>query len=158
MLPQIPPAKQVVRALAEILRAIKGVWQIISNRNNTTILLAAAFMCFWILKFGNVVVPLESEYDPVVHLSLEDLHLDNTINLLFLEVTIKTKKTNLFYQGVKVYLGRAIQILVVVLSYIVHSGTDTGPFFRYTRNRAFTRKMFVKDVWSAQQATAIDQK
>ena len=52
---------------------------------------------FWILKSGDVVVPLESEYDPAMHLLFKDLHLYNTIYLLFLEVTIKTKKTNLFY-------------------------------------------------------------
>ena len=85
--------------------------------------------------------------------------LDNTTDPQFLEVTIKALKTDPFRQGVQVYLGRTNTDLcpvTVVFSYMVHRGTDSGPFFRYTRIQALTRERFVRDVWSALQAAGID--
>ena len=144
----------------EILKAMKEVWRIDSDRNKATMLWAAACTCFFgFLRSGEVVVPSDSEYDATVHLSFGDVRLDNTTDPQFLEVTIKASKTDPFRQGVQVYLGRTNTDLcpvAAVLSYMVYRGTDSGPFFRYTRIRALTRERFVGDVRSALQAAGID--
>ena len=144
----------------EILKAMKEVWRIDSDCNKATMLWAAACTCFFgFLRSGKVVVPSDSEYDPVVHLSFGDVRLDNTTDPQFLEVTIKVSKMGPFRQGVQVYLGRTNTDLcpvAVVLSYMVYRRTDSGPFFRYTRIRALTRERFVGDVRSALQAAGID--
>ena len=108
---------------------------------------APACTCFFgFLRSGEVVVPSDSEYDPAVHLSFRDVRLDNTMDPQFLEVTIKASKTDPFHQGVQVYLGRTntdLCLVAAVLTYMVYRGTDSGPFFRYTRIRALTRERFV---------------
>ena len=91
---------------SEILRAMKGVWQINSNRNKTSMLWAATCTCFFgFLRSGEVVVPSDSDYNPAVHLSFGDVSMDNATDPQFLKVTIASK-TDPFHQGVRVYLGR----------------------------------------------------
>ena len=95
----------------------------------------------------------------MVHLSFADVRLNNTTDPQFLEVTIKVLKTDPFRQGVQVYLGRTntdFCPVAAVFNYIVYRGTDSDPFFRYTRIRALTRERFVRDVRSALQAAGID--
>ena len=144
----------------EILTVMKEMWWIDSDRNKATILWAATCTCFFgFLRSSKVVVPSYSEYDLVVHLSFGDVCLDNTTDPQFLEVTIKALKTGPFHQGVQVYLGRTntdFCPVAAVFSYMVYRGTDSDPFFRYTRIQALTRKRFVRDVQSALQAAGID--
>ena len=86
---------------------------------------------FRFLRSGEVVVPLDSEYDPAVHHSFGDVRMDSTTDLQFLEVAIKASKTDPFCQGVRVYLGRTNTDLcpvAAVLSYMVRRGTDKTLF------------------------------
>ena len=144
----------------EILKAMKEMWRIDSNCNKATMLWAAACTCFFsFLRSGEVVIPSDSENDPVVHLSFGDVHVNNTTDPQFLEVIIKALKTDRFRQGVQVYVGRTnidLYPVAVVFSYMVHRGTDSGPSFRYTRIRTLMRERFVRDVRSALQAAGID--
>ena len=48
--------------------------------------------------------PSDLEYDLAIQFSFGDVHLDNTMDPQFLEVTIKASKTDLLRQGVPVYL------------------------------------------------------
>ena len=112
---------------------------------------AATCTCFFrFLRSGEVVVPLDSEYDPAVHHSFGDVRMDSTTDLQFLKVAIKASKTDPFCQGVRVYLGRTNTDLCPVaamLSYMVRRGTDKTPFSGTTekgvsRGRGLSR-MFV---------------
>ena len=97
----------------EILKAMKEVWRIDSDRNKATMLWAAACTCFFGFLRSVEVVPSDSEYDAAVHLSFGDVRLDNTTDPQFLEVTIKASKTDPFRQGVQVYLGRTVTLPMV---------------------------------------------
>ena len=95
----------------EILRAMKGVWQIEADRNKISMLWAASCTCsFGFLISGEVVVPSDSAYDPTVHLSFEDVRMDSATDPQFLEVTIKASKMDTFCQGMRVYLGGQMRI------------------------------------------------
>ena len=45
--------------------------------------------------------------------------------------------------------------VAAVLSYVTQRGVDSGPFFRYTKDRALTREWFVSDVRLALQSAGI---
>ena len=49
---------------------------------------------------GEAAVPSNSSYDPEVHLSAEDVKVDNRENPSFVEVRIKASKTDVFWKGV----------------------------------------------------------
>ena len=66
-----------------------------------SMLWTATYTCFFrFLRSGEVVVPLDSEYDPAVHLSFKDVRMDSATDLQFLDITIKASKTDPFCQGV----------------------------------------------------------
>ena len=69
---------------SDILRAMKGVWQSAPNRNKTLMLWAAACTCFFgFLRSGEVVIPLDKDYNPASHLSFGDVCLNNTTDPQF---------------------------------------------------------------------------
>ena len=136
----------------EILRAIRRVWQDDLDHSKTMMLWTAACMCFFgFLRSGKVVVPSDSGYDPSVHLSFGDVHLDSIIDPQFLEVRIRHPR--------RIHFGRECMVrlctVAAMLSYSVH-GSDGRPFFRYSRDCAFTRERFVREVRSALQTAGID--
>ena len=63
-------------------------------------------MCFFsFLRTGEIVVPLDAEYDRTVHLSVDDVLVDNIVMPQWLEIRIKASKTDPFCKGVSVYIG-----------------------------------------------------
>ena len=103
---------------------------------------AAAYMYFFgFLRSGEVVVPSDSGYDPSVHLSFGDVRLDSTTDPQFLEVRIKASKMDPFWQGLHGRTNTELCPVATMLSYMIQRGTDDGPFFRYSRDRALTREI-----------------
>ena len=91
----------------EILQALKRIWEAESERSTAVMLWAVACMCFFgFLRSGKIVVPSDREYDPSVRLSYGDVRVDSTVQPQFLEVLLKASKTDPFWKGVMVYLGR----------------------------------------------------
>ena len=73
---------------------------------NGRMLWVAACMCFFrFLRTGEVVVPSRALYDAEVHLSIDDVKLDNRDKPSYLLVQIKASKTDVFRKGSTVYLG-----------------------------------------------------
>ena len=122
---------------------MKQVWEQEPDKFDTAMLWAAACMCFFgFLRSGEVVVPLVSEYDPAVHLSVEDVWVDSISAPQYLGVWIKASKTNPFRKGVLVYLGRTDKELcpvAAVLSYMVLQGEAAGPLFCFSDGRYLSR-------------------
>ena len=68
---------------------------------------AAVIMCSCgFLRSGEVVVSLQTGYDPASHLSFGDVLMDSTVNPQCIEIQIKASKMELFQMGVSIYLGR----------------------------------------------------
>ena len=53
-----------------------------------------------------LTVPAQSEYDPEAHLFIGDIAVDSNSSPTTIQVTIKQCKTDPFYQGVQLYLGK----------------------------------------------------
>ena len=70
-----------------ILQQLKVVWGKRKDTKDTCMLWAASCLCFFgFLRMGEAVVPLNSSYDPEVHLSAGDVKVDNRENPSFVEV------------------------------------------------------------------------
>ena len=57
--------------------------------------------CLGFLRAGEMTVPSDFEYDPGIHLSMRDVALDSSL----IWVTIKQSKTDLFKQGMDLFVG-----------------------------------------------------
>ena len=92
---------------------------------------AAVSMCsFGFLQSGEVVVPSDTQFDPVVHLSYGDVKVDCTNRPRVLEVRIKVSKMDPFCAGVLVFLGLGIGELCpvsMILDYMVRRGSGARP-------------------------------
>ena len=88
-------------------------------------------MCFFgFLRFGEVVISSETNYNLQVNLFLEDVHVDSQVEPSLVEVNIKASKTDPFHQKVRVYLGatsKEICLVSAILCYLALRGP--GPLF-----------------------------
>ena len=69
--------------------------------------------------------------------------MDSYSNPRLVTVRIKASKTDLYRQGVTVYMGRAggeLCPVAAVQGYMVQHGSQPGPFFRFRDSRVLTRE------------------
>lgn len=92
-----------------ILQKIKEVWDKVGSEKDTIMLWAACCLsCFFaFLRMGELTVPSDSGYDPMVHLNKRDIAVDHPIMPKMVRITIKQSKTDPFRKGIDLYLGRA---------------------------------------------------
>ena len=144
----------------DVLRSLRSSLEEGTSHVDGSMLWAAACMCFFgFLRSGEVVVPSQSAYDSTVYLSVGDVRLENTTDPKYVQVQIKSSKTDPFRHGVVIYLGRCDSNLcpvAAVASYMVLRGSTPGPFFQFADGRYLTRDRFVSNVRSALQRAGID--
>ena len=88
----------------ELLWQLRSVWATWPQRRDASMLWAAACMCFFgFLRAGEVAIPSDSSFDPSVHMAQGDVQVDSVTCPQYLEVTIKTSKTDPFRRGVSIY-------------------------------------------------------
>ena len=71
-------------------------------------------------------------YDPSVHLSFSDIAVDNLERPAVLRLTIKQSKTDQFWKGVDLFLGKTdtdIRPVRALLNYLILHGTAQRPLF-----------------------------
>ena len=143
-----------------ILGQLKRVWQKRRDRRDTSMLWAAATMCFFgFLRAGEVVTSGNRVFDPASNLAYGDVRLDNRSPPQFLEVRIKASKTDPFRRGVSVYLGSSGSDLcpvAAVLDYMIRRGKAEGPFYTYANGDYLSRDRFVRDVRLALEAAGLN--
>ena len=104
---------------------------------------------FGFLRAGEFTVPGDDAYDPTVHLSHEDIAVDNPVKPRVVRITIKQSKTDPFRKGVDLYLGRTFADLCPVISllnYLLIANATKGPLFRFKDGRLLTRQQLVSAV------------
>ena len=96
-------------------------------------------------------MPSDKGYDPLVHLSVGDVKVDNRAKPAYLEVSIKALKTDIFRKGVTVVLGvtgKSLCPVAAILRYMANPrparASPSGPFFVFSDGRALTREKFVR--------------
>lgn len=143
-----------------ILRSLKNVWEQLPSREDAIMLWGAACLCFFgFLRTGEVVVPSDAGYDPQVHLSFQDVKVDNRQNPKWLEVHLKASKTDPFRHGVTIYVGATGKWLcpvASVLAYMVQRGNKPGPLFMFRDGRPLTRSRFVTALRAALRKAGYD--
>lgn len=73
--------------MIQILHDLKRVWQDPPDQFDACMLWAAVCMCFFgFLRTGEIVVPSDAEYDRTVHLSVDDVLVDNVVTPQWLEI------------------------------------------------------------------------
>ena len=87
-------------------------------------------------------------------LSVKDVWLKNTTDPMYVQVLIKSLKTDRFRHGAFIYFGRCDSNLCpvgTVVSYMVLRGSAPGPFFKFADGQYLTRDWFMSNVHSALQ-------
>jgi len=84
-----------------------------------------------------------------VHLYYGDIRIDSHSSPTFLQVKIKASKTDLFRQGVTLYIGTTGSKLCPVTSYMMDRGIKASPFLTQKDGRYLTRDYFVSAVRTA---------
>lgn len=89
-----------------ILCRMKIVWERMPCRKDASMLWAASCLCFFgFLRMGEAVVPSDTEFNPMVHLTYQDVQAESTSQPKWIRVRIKASKTDPFRVGVTIYVG-----------------------------------------------------
>ena len=89
-----------------ILRRMKIVWEQMPCRKDACMLWAASCLCFFgFLRMGEAVVPSDTEFNPMVHLTYQDVEAESTSQPKWIRVRIKASKTDPFRVGVNLCGG-----------------------------------------------------
>lgn len=84
----------------ELLQWLRSVWARCPEGEDASMLWAAACMClFGFLRAGEVVILSDSSFNSSVHLAHGDVRVDSVVQPQYLEVTIKSSKTDPFCRG-----------------------------------------------------------
>ena len=130
----------------QIMKGIKGVLLKKPQEFHNIMMWAACCLAFFgFLRSSEFTTPSQSDYDPEIHLSIQDLAVDNKANPQLLKVIIKQSKTDPFRQGVSLFLGRTDSTICpvrAVLPYLVARGNHPGPLFIMRDGKNLTRQLF----------------
>ena len=130
----------------QIMAKIKSVLLKNPHEYHNIMMWAACCLAFFgFLRSSEFTVPSQVTYDNEVHLSPNDIAVDNEANPQLLQVTIKQSKTDPFRQGARLSLGRTnspICPVTAVLPFLAVRGNQRGPLFTLKDGRMLTRQLF----------------
>ena len=116
--------------ILDIMQHLRRAWTSSSKHPEGLMLWAAACVGFFgFIRAGEFTVP---SYDPELHLNLADLALDSHDEPTVARIRIKQSKTDPFWQGVDIFLGRteaAICPVKAIIHYIGIRKPDPHPLF-----------------------------
>lgn len=136
-----------------ILREIRRIWSGVGSDFGQTLWWAVAVTCFFgFMRAGELMVDKIGSFDPAQHLTLEDLATDSKKDPTFIQITLKSSKTDPFRQGVDIVIGRTSDDLCPVQAigdYLRMRGACSGPLFVRQDGTALTKTSFVKEIREA---------
>ena len=106
---------------------------------------ACCLAFFGFLRVSEFTTPNLTDYDPSVHLSRQDVSINNRENPSVLKINIKQSKTDPFRQGVQIYLGTTnsdVCPIFGILPYLARRGSQPGPLFLTENGQGLTRQSF----------------
>ena len=144
---------------ASLMRQIKAQLSLPSTSCLKVLIWAACSVGFFgFLRAGEFLVPDGIQFDPSRHLSLADIVLDTSAPRWRFLVTIKTSKTDQYFQGARVVLGATGSDLCPVaalLDYLSSRGDAPGPLFMFSDGSPLHRSQFVQEVQRALTASGL---
>ena len=146
-----PKRKQPITP--KILRQIRSLWSKVHKDYEQTLLWTVAVTCFFgFMRAGELMVSKISEFNPAQHLTLNDVATDSKEAPSFIQLTLKTSKTDPFGRGVNIVIGKTADLLCPVqamFSYLQRRGGKEGPLFIRLDGTPLTKPYFVKRVREA---------
>ena len=142
-----------------LLAQLRSLWIANQSKKDALMLWAAATMFSGFLRAGEVIIPSDPTFNPSVHLSNTDISVDSHSSPTYIAVNIKVSKTDLFWHGVMIYLGRThsqICPVAATLKYAVARGLLKGPLFVFEDGRVLTREQFIAAVCEALTTSGVD--
>jgi len=123
------PTRKRLPITPDILLNLKQVWQPSSDSHDTSMLRAAACMCFfWFLSGWQGSNIRCFQVWLLNHPVLRWRRVNSRADPQYLEVHIKAAKTDPFRLGVSVFLGVTASPVSAILNYMVIHGSRPGPF------------------------------
>ena len=82
------------------------IWSEAGTDFNQTLLWAVSTVCFFgFLQAGELTLKANEQFDASSHLTFEDVATDNRVNPTFIQLTLKTSKTDPFRNGANITIG-----------------------------------------------------
>lgn len=145
--PAIPPRRPIT---PQILHSIRQSWPAGEPSHNTRMLWAAVTLGFFgFLRSGEFTIPSDASFDPQIHLTPQDIAVDNCSNPSLIRVYIKKSKTDPFRHGVHIFCGKTDDALCPVsamMSYLAMRGTSPGFLFQFEDGLPLTRNRLVHNL------------
>ena len=120
---------------------------------------ACCLAYFGFMRIGELTVSSDDAYDSASHLSWGDIAVDDPACPSCMEVWVKVSKTDPFWQGISLFIGRVASDLCTVsamLAYLVVRGNQTGPLFKFGDGKPLTRQRFVMAVKETLDAAGME--
>ena len=140
---------------AQLMRHIKSALQIQAKTDPYTPTWIWAAYClgfFGFLRCSEFLTPDGTAYSQDIHLSINDISLDNSSHPWKLLVKIKSSKTDQFRVGTTVVLGQTGNDLCPIasmLEYLNSRGNHPGALFQSREGQPIHRQLFVSKVQQA---------
>lgn len=124
--PRLPITGEILGRLFRVLNQHPaGYW-----RTMMWTVCSAAFFGFF--RLGEIVVSSTSAFNPAIHLSWEDVSVDDPEQPTVVRIYLRVSKCDQNGRGVAVFLGRVespVCPVVALLSFMAVRGARPGPFF-----------------------------
>ncbi len=144
----------------DLLYKIKSVWDTRVEDDDVVMLWAACCLAFFgFMQIGELTVPDDNAYDASTHLSWGDILVDDPLSPSYMEVHLKSSKTDPFRQGISLFIGKVPSQLCPVsamLSYLRVRGNKDGPLFRFHDGRPLARQRLVLAVKGALDVAGVN--
>lgn len=130
-----------------------------SNFDHIMLWAACCICYFGYLRSGEICVLSPKEYDPLAHLSINDIAVDCHGKPSM--VLLKESKTDPFRQGITIFLGATGSTLCPVntlLAYVDVRGQAPGPLFLFKDQQPLTRERLVSCLRMAISKAEFDPK
>lgn len=136
-----------------ILRQIRAIWSNVGQEYDQTLLWAASTVCFFgFLRAGELSLRAQEQFDPNSHLSFADVATNSRVNPTFIQLSLKTSKTDPFRNGTNIIIGStqdALCPVTALFGYLKMKGNSPGPLFAMENGTPLTRSYFVSRFRSA---------
>ncbi len=146
----------------QILRGIKVLWSPQQLQHNTIMLWSAICTAFFgFFRLGEITAPSASHFDPKVHLTFNDISIDDPVSTKVITLQIKCSKTDQLRAGTNISLARSDDDLCPVaalLAYIAIRGDRPGPLFILDDGRFLTQPLLTFHLRQAISQLGLDPK
>ena len=143
-----------------ILRGIKASWSQQQYEYDKIMLWAALCTGFFgFFRLGEITAPASTRYDPRIHLTFDDISVDDIANPKSITIHVKKSKTDQSMKGAAVILVKTEQDLCPVaalLSYIAARGDSKGPFFLFKDGQYLTQSSLTFHLRQALSQVGLD--